>query len=354
MRFAAFPSSSPIAVGLAVIARATMIAGAPARTSAAGLPPLPAPIHLDDIHFMVSDEAATVAFLEKHLDACEMAHADRPIDYVRYLSVRYLDPTLTITGPTPANEPDELRARTTSHVDIVPAPRDAPPHFGVHWVGFSVANLETALRRLQAGGVVVAQPRLALPQAPGVRAALVHGPDNIPLAIVERAGDRGSLFGMDHLMLLVKDAAANSRLFEELFRGQVVQRAPGLVVVRVADATLVLAEPRTLGLDPSRIAPPQNIPWASTGPAPTQRVTVNASVEHIGFLYADIPALAAAAQARGYHLEYPPLRYAYKGRPTPFTSTEFMTPDGFSVEVVSAAGRVGPHAYYKVPCPSHD
>jgi len=89
--------------------------------AAADLPPLPAPIHLDDIHFMVSDEAATIAYLERHLDACEMAHADRPIDYVRYLSVRYLGPTLTITGPTPADEPDELRRRTTGHVDIVPA-----------------------------------------------------------------------------------------------------------------------------------------------------------------------------------------------------------------------------------------
>lgn len=321
---------------------------------AADLPPLPAPIHLDDIHFMVSDEAATVAYLERHLDACEMAHADRPIDYVRYLSVRYLGPTLTITGPTPADEPDELRRRTTSHVDIVPAPRGAMPHLGVHWVGFSVANLDLALQRLQAGGVVVTEPRLALPQAPGVRAALVQGPDNIPLAIVERAGDRGSPFGMDHLMLLVKDAAANARFFEDLFHGKLLQRAPGLAVVRVADATLVLAEPARLGLDAARIAPPQNIPWASTGPAATQRVTVDASVEHIGFLYADIPAMAAAAQARGYRLEYPPLRYAYKGRPTPFTSTEFMTPDGFSVEVVSAAGRVGPHAYYKAPCPSHD
>ena len=237
----------------------------------------------------------------------------------------------------------------------MPAPRGAPPHLGVHWVAFSVANMEMALRRLQAGGVVVAEPRLALPQAPGVRAALVYGPDNIPLAIVERAGDQGSPFGMDHLMLLVKDAAANARFFADLFHGQVLQRAPGLVVVRVADATLVLAEPSRLGLDAARVAPPQNIPWASPGPAPTQRIAVNASIEHIGFLYADIPAMAAAAKARGYRLEYPPLRvYVYRGHATPFTSTEFMTPDGFSVEVVSAAGRVGPHAYYKAPCPSHD
>ena len=62
----------------------------------------------------------------------------------------------------------------------------------------------------------------------------------------------------------------------------------------------------------------------------------------------------AAAAARGYRAEYPSFRYAYRGRPTPFTSTEFMTPDGCGVEVVSAVGRVGPHAYYKAPCPSHD
>ena len=33
---------------------------------------------------------------------------------------------------------------------------------------------------------------------------------------------------------------------------------------------------------------------------------------------------------------------------------EFLTPDGYGVEVVSAEGRVGPHAYYKAPCPGHD
>lgn len=321
---------------------------------AADPPPLPEPVHLDDIHFMVSDEAATVAFLERHLAACEMAHADRPIDYVRYLSVRYLDPTLTITGPTPPDEPDALRARTTGHVGIVPAERGGAPHWGVRWVGFSVASLGTALQAMRADGVAVAQPRLALPHAPGVAAALVYGPDNIPLAIVERPGDTGSPFGMDHLMFLVKDAAANARFFEELFRGRVLQREEGLAVVQVADMALVLAEPQRLGIARDTVRPVQNIPWAMQGAAPRERVTVTASIEHLGFLYADVPAMAAAAEARGYRAQYPPFRYAYRGRPTPFTSTEFMTPDGYGVEVVSAQGRVGPHAYYKAPCPGHD
>jgi hypothetical protein len=116
----------------------------------------------------------------------------------------------------------------------------------------------------------------------------------------------------------------------------------------------VLAEPARLGIERSAVGPVQNIPWAMAGPPPKARVTVAASVEHLGFLYADVAAMAAAAEARGYRAQYPPFRYAYKGRPTPYTSTEFMTPDGYGVEVVSAQGRVGPHAYYKAPCPSHD
>lgn len=336
------------------MAVAVVLCAAAAAAPAAEPPPLPAPIHLDDIHFMVSDEAATVRFLESRLDACEMAHADRPIDYVRYLSVRYRDPTLTITGPTPPGEPDALRARTTGHVDIVPAERGGAPHWGVRWVGLRAADLGAALARLRAGGVAVAEPRLALPHEPGVPAALAYGPDNILLAVVERPGDRGSAFGVDHLAFLVKDAAANARFFEELFLGRVLQREAGLAVVRVADAVLVLAEPERLGIAREAVRPVQNIPWAMAGPASKERVTVTASVEHLGFLYADVAAMAAAAEARGFRAQYPPFRYAYLGRPTPYTSTEFLTPDGFGVEVVSAEGRVGPHAYYKAPCPSHD
>jgi hypothetical protein len=307
----------------------------------------PAPIHLDDIHFMVSSDAATVAWLEQRLGACEMAHPGQPIDYVRYLSVRYGDPTLTVTGPTPANEPDPLRAATTGHVDIVPA-ADASPHYGIYWVALRTRDLAAARSRFPDATPV------QLPHEPATPALRVAGPDNVPLVIVERPGDTGSPFGIDHLVMLVSDVAATARFLGDVFAGQVLDGDARLRVLRIADARLVLVEPERVALDRAQVAPVPNIPWASGAVPSRTRVAVPASVEHLGFLYADVPAMAAAARARGYTPVYPPFRYAYRGRPTAFTVTEFMSPDGFGVEAVSAEGRVGPHAYYRGACATHE
>lgn len=309
---------------------------------------VPSPIHLDDIHFMVSSEAAAVGWLQQRLGACEMAHPGRPIDYVRYLSVRYGDPTLTVTGPTPPDEPDALRAATTGHVDIVPAAADAPPHYGVHWVALRTRDLSRVREAFPDATPV------ALPHDLGVPALRVAGPDNIPLVIVERTGDRGSPYGVDHVLLLVSDAAATARFFADVFAATELVGTAGLRVLRVADARLVLVEPGQLEIPRDAVAPVPNIPWASAGDASRERLRVPASVEHLGFLYADVPAMAAAARRRGHEPVYPPFRYVYRGRPTAFTVTEFLTPDGFGVEAVSAEGRVGPHAYYRGDCASHE
>ena len=316
----------------------------------------PAPVHLDDIHLMVSDEGATVAFLEDKFAACEMAHPDRPIDYVRYLSLRYGSPTLTVTGPTPADEPDILRAGTTGHVNIVPAARTGPARWGVYWVALSTVSIAQALAGIEAGDHDAGQMRVVLPQEPDVPAVTFFGPDNIRFALVERPDDHGSPLGVDHLLLLVSDAGLTAEFFRKLMQARVLRQEAAMAVLEVADARLILAEPEKLGLERSSVQPPAEIPWAKSAGGQLSRVTVPASVEHLGFLFApgSLDALVTAARAQGYEPEYAPFRYVYRGRPTVFTVTEFKTVDGFGIEAVTADGRIGPHAYYRNPCSAQD
>lgn len=318
--------------------------------------PAPAPLHLDDIHFMVSDEAATVQLLETYFDACEMAHPDRPIDYIRFLSVRYGDPTLTITGPTLESELDPLRKRTTEHVTITSNSNDAPPHWGAHWVALSVNDLSAALAQLRTTGFVTDAQAITVPHDPEARAVGVPGPDNIPLVLVERSGDSGSRFGVDHLLLLVSDVEDTRRLFTDILLGDTLRREDGLIVLKVAGTLLVLAEPERLGLDPTQIEPVPNIPWGDGDAAAQAEVTVRAAVEHLGFLYppGSLDELVSHARSLGYEPEYEPFRYSYLGRQTPYTVTEFLTPDGFGVEAVTVDGRVGPHAVYSDSCLNRD
>ncbi len=318
---------------------------------------MPRPIHLDDIHFVISDESATLRFLRESMGACEMGHPDRKIDYVRFMSVRYGHPTLTVTGPVAANEPDALRRDISSLFELYRPPRNAPARYGVRSVVFSTRDLADAVAVLRARGVEISAEGedARLPYEPTAKSASFLGPDGIRLGLVERSGDRGSRFGIDHLVMLTRDAAATSRFFQQVFSGVESDVGAGTRVIRVADARIVLAEPEALGIPRESVRPPALVPFATpgSGSAP-RRQRVPGSIEHLGFLFADVPALAAAAESRGYRADYPPVRYEYAGRLTPYTVTEFSTPDGYGIEAVAVAGRVGPHAYYEGRFETHE
>ena len=75
-------------------------------------PEQPAALHLDDIHFIVTDEAATVDFFETNFGAREMAHPGERFGLVRFLGLAPGDPTITITRTGPYDElPADRNAR---------------------------------------------------------------------------------------------------------------------------------------------------------------------------------------------------------------------------------------------------
>ncbi|MEM9530139.1 MAG: VOC family protein [Pseudomonadota bacterium] len=295
------------------------------------------PIHLDDIHFIVTDEAQSVSFFETHFDAREMAHPGERFDLVRFLSVKWHDPTITITRTGPyADLPPERNARW-QNVRLVPP--DGPKtkaFYGVRWLALATPSLDQARKKLLANGAVVSENAVSLPMEPTARAFSIYGPDGAALVIVERPQvDFGSAsFAIDHIQFLTADRDKSARFFMSVFGGSPNEKTEAGTTLKVADATIVLSEPKAFEIDPDDVSL-RNRPG-----------TVHLGIDHLGFLYENIQDAVDAAAEQGYKPLFPPTRYVYKGKPTLYTFTAFSSPDNVTIEMVQVDGRIGPHSYY--------
>ncbi len=304
------------------------------------------PIHLDDIHYITSDEVETIGFFKEKLLACEMAQPSRPLDFIRFLSVRENDPSLTVNSAPYSTERDAARANSWRFKRLVPRQPDSGIYWGVYWVAFGHANLDSARQSFPEDAI----RNIQLPHAPSLTALQVNGPDNLPIVLVERP-QSGPAFHIDHLMLLVSDVDETTQFFSQIFEAKVLETSDRMAILQVADATLVLTEPATLGIDRKRMIPR---PKSVFGPLKDGKQTLTevlGSVDHLGFLYQDIEKLVTQAQDRGYNPLYPPFSYNYAGQKSPYAVTAFTAPDGFNIEAVQPAGRIGPHVYYRELCP---
>lgn len=297
----------------------------------------PGPIHLDDIHFVVTDEAATVAFFKTHFGAREMAHPGTRFELVRFLSLKWQGPTITVTATGPYEDlPADRNKRWLDATIIPPGDEKADPVYGARWLALATPSLENAREALSRGGVELSNDLVILPMEPEAPAFSVLGPDGMEIVIVERTDrDFGDAdYAIDHIQFLVKDLDATQAFFAKVFAGKNVESAKGSRRLNVADAHLVISEPFALGISPPTIAP--------------RKVdgVIRIGLDHLGFLYKDVHQAVGSAEANGVSPVFQPQRYLYKGKPTIYTFTAFATPDDFTVEMVQAEGRIGPHSYY--------
>ena len=106
------------------------------------------PVHLDDIHYIMTDENAAVSFWTEHFGAKEMAQPLVPFHFIRNVSVRLFDPTIVISAAGPygsSSEKADARWRARQRVDPRP---DLPPHYGVHRLQSPLLQPQYPLRLL--------------------------------------------------------------------------------------------------------------------------------------------------------------------------------------------------------------
>ncbi|MDB4293489.1 hypothetical protein N9954_08790 [Maribacter sp.] len=295
------------------------------------------PIHLDDIHFIVTDEEAAVGFFKTHFGAREMAHPGERFDLARFLSLKWQGPTITITPIGPyADLPTERNQRWFDAKIIVPKSEKKSPVYGAKWLAISTSSIEQAQSELLAGGVEISENQISLPMEPNTPAFSVYGPDGVEIVVVERPeydfGD--AKYAIDHIQFLVKDMKATQAYFEEVFAAKHFKSSEKSVFLEVADARLILSEPEALGILPKNVS--------------SRRAdgTIRVGLDHLGFLYEDVKTAVRKAEANGYYPIFQPQRYIYKEKPTVYTFTAFLLPEKFNIEMVQADGRIGPHSYY--------
>jgi hypothetical protein len=164
---------------------------------------------------------------------------------------------------------------------------------------------------------------------------MIEGPDFSQIALVERKQQQrpGMIdravwgdFGIDHLMLLVKSAKENEFFFRDIYAGRVTGRRPHVITMKVADATIVLAEPEALGLKRANVQP-------------RDPKTFRYGIGHLGFLYPDIKPAVEAAMAKGYQFMLNVARVKYYDEPTAYTIAITLNPDGLPCEMVQEDGR---------------
>ena len=179
---------------------------------------------------------------------------------------------------------------------------------------------------------------LSLPLDILARAVMIEGPDFNQIILVERKEQQNTKkadkvvwgdFGIDHILLLVKNVKDNEIFFQDVFAGRVTGRRLNVTTMRVANSTIVLAEPESLGLKRENIEP-QNIKKLRYG------------IDQLGFLYADVRPAVSAAMEKGYKFMIDGVRMNYYGVPTAYVVAVTHSPDGVRCEMVQEEGRKGP------------
>ncbi len=326
------PIRSLFALAMAALVAACAPASDTSQPSAAI-----APIHLDDIHYIVRDEEAAVAFFEDNFGGREMAHPGERFDLARFVSLKWQGPTITITKTGPYEElPADRNQRWLEAEIIDPVSEIDQPVYGARWLAIATPSLEEARQSLSANGVQFAPGDVSLPMEPEAKTFGILGPDGALIVIVERVDmDFGEAqYAIDHIQFLVEDVEANAGFFAEIFGAETTATSDHSAELKVADAKLVLSLPEGLGLSADAVAP-----RAKEG-------AIRIGLDHLGFLYEDIKEAVDGASTNGRTPVFEPQRYIYRGKPTVYTFTAFRMPDDFSIEMVQADGRIGPHSYY--------
>jgi catechol 2,3-dioxygenase-like lactoylglutathione lyase family enzyme len=303
----------------------------------------PVPLLLDHIHYYVSDRGAAEAFFIEHFAAQVIPNpGPRPLEFITFLNLRAGEGTISVS---PRGSYEGISTGTSSRLkrEVIEPKEDSPPLYGVYWLALRTASLNHALTRLEIEGVRVTQRTLSMPHDLLARAVMIEGPDYNNIALVERRNTQRSRtnekvawgdFGIDHIMVLVEEVKTNEDFFRNVYSAKVIARRPSVATLKIADATIVLAEPEAVGLKRESVQ----------SPAPGK---FRYGVNHLGFLYADIKAPVETAKAKGYTFISDTFRVKYFDQPTVYTLATIISPDGLLCEMFQEDGRTGPHIQQK-------
>lgn len=295
------------------------------------------PLHLDDIHYIVSNEADAVDFFKRYFNAREMAHPRERFDLVRFLSLKPQEPTITITKIGPyADLPADRNKRWVNAQIISPKTEKRIPVYGSRWLAISTPSLLKARKSLLEKGAVLSEANVKLPMEPETPAFSIYGPDSTEIVLVERKDkDFGeSDYAIDHIQFLVKEIQPLKAFYEDVLSANMIASSSGSLSLQVVDVKLVLSEPKALNIDRTKVQ------------GRKQENTIRIGLDHLGFLQGNIHEAVEQAERKGYTPIFQPKRYVYKNKPTVYTFTAFSTPEDFNIEFVQVEGRIGPHAYY--------
>jgi catechol 2,3-dioxygenase-like lactoylglutathione lyase family enzyme len=296
------------------------------------------PVLLDGVHYYVSDQKAAEEFFTGFFAGRVLPHpGSRPLEFVTFLSLRAGEGTINISprGPYPgvgSADPERWKA------ELIEPAEDLPPRYGVFWLGVRAPSMNQTLTRLEIEGIRVTNRLLSLPHDILARAVMIEGPDFSRIVLVERkqpqrtgGGNRAIWgdFGIDHLLLLVQSAKENENFFRDVFAGRVTGRRQNVTTMKIAGATIVLAEPEALGLKRYQVQPrdPKKFRYG---------------IDQLTFLYADLAAAVGKAKAKGYRFLVDGVRVNYYDKPTPYLSALILSPDGLRCEMAQEDGRAGP------------
>lgn len=289
------------------------------------------PIMLDTIHFFVDDAGKATEFFTKHFDGQLLAKPEKnPLPSVEYIELRpgqasiAISPRDTYPG---MHHPNMARWRR-SPAESQPAKKPMQPVYGVHWLALRTENLKLAVQSLEKQGLKIAGRDVRLPGDPAVKAVSFWGPGYTLITVVQRSGERRQYtpYGIDHLLILVRDLPENIKFFQEVYAGKIKRQAPDFCQMLVGSHLLILATPSAIGLPATTIHLPDS---AHTEPR----------IRQLSFLYHDPQPAYQSAAIKGYGFSTRPSRLIYHNKPTPYIAALLRAPDGIYCEMYAEEGR---------------
>lgn len=295
--------------------------------------PATAPLHVDDIHYIVNDANITSDFFLNEIGAKEMAHPGTPIDFIRFFSPRWMGSTITVTEKGPYKNATQARNQRWLENEII-ASNTKQPVYGAYALCLKTKSLKTIQVNLQ-NRVFDTSFKNPLSQ-PKSQWASFFSVDGCRIIIHEVPDDTDStsLFDIESIWMLVRDKQKTAFFFEQVFNAVTIENNINYCIIKVANLQLVLCEPQALGIKKELVSDRNTLKKIWLG------------IDHLGFLYQDVQAAKKAAEAKGYTFNFPVFRYQYQGKPTVYQLTSIQTPDDFPIELVSADGRIGPQNFY--------
>ena len=297
----------------------------------------PPPIMLDTIHYFVNDARKAREFFTKHFGMRVLAKPEKnPLQFVEYLELRPGQASIAISprGPYPGLHQDIPRWKR-SPAEALPANRLPPPAYGVHWLALRTENLKFAVQSLEKQGLKIADGDVRIPGEPSAKAAVFWGPERTLVTIVQRSGEhrQSTIYGMDHLLILVRNLEENVRFFQEVHAGKVKHRETDFCRMLVGGHTFILATPPAIGLPATTVRIPDSTRFMPR-------------IEQLGFLYHDPQPAYQSAAIKGYGFSLRPSRLIYHNKPTPYVSAITRTPEGIYCEMYAEDGRSGARTAY--------